>query len=93
MRLLIYLLAMLTGFSAAEAARPVTATPATLGSAVSSAAIVAATVSLSEHHEAILPLQTYDTRARRERTINYPAFDREISAFATPVQTHDVSRQ
>jgi hypothetical protein len=31
MRLLIYLLAMLTGFSAAEAARPVTAVPASVG--------------------------------------------------------------
>ncbi len=34
MRLLIYLLAMLTGFSAAEAARPVSAMPASVGAAV-----------------------------------------------------------
>lgn len=93
MRLLIYLLAMLTGFSAAEAARPVTATPATLGSAVSSAAIVAATVSLSEHRETHLPLRTYDVRARHEWTIVRPVFDREVSGFTTPVQTHDVARQ
>lgn len=93
MRLLIYLLAMLTGFSAAEAARPVSATPATLGSAVSSAAIVAASVSLAERHETRLPSLTYETQAQREQVIIYPAFDREVSGFATPVQTHDVSRQ
>lgn len=44
MRLLIYLLAMMTGFSAAEAARPLSVTPATLGSAVSQAAIIAASI-------------------------------------------------
>lgn len=93
MRLLIYLLAMLTGFSAAEAARPVTATPAALGSAVSSAAIVAATVSLSERHETLVPLRTFDSRARRERIIIHPAFDRVDFGYATPVQMHDVSRQ
>jgi hypothetical protein len=37
MRLLIYLLAMFTGFSAAEAARPVSAVPATVDASVSHA--------------------------------------------------------
>ena len=36
-RLIIYLLAMMTGFSAAEAARPVAATPASVGAAVGEA--------------------------------------------------------
>lgn len=36
MRLLIYLLAMLTGFTAAEAARPVAAVPASVGAEVGS---------------------------------------------------------
>lgn len=43
MRLLIYLLAMLSGFSAAEAARPVSSAPASVGSAVSQAYVAAAT--------------------------------------------------
>ncbi len=42
MRLLIYLLAMLSGFSAAEAARPVSSAPASVGSAVSQAYVAAA---------------------------------------------------
>ena len=38
MRLLIYFLAMLTGFSAAEAARPVAVTPAAVGQAYAAVA-------------------------------------------------------
>ena len=52
MRLLIYLLAMMTGFSAAEAARPVAATPATLGSAVAHGAVVVASVASVRQHSA-----------------------------------------
>jgi hypothetical protein len=44
MRLLIYLLAMMTGFSAAEAARPVAATPA----AVAQGTVIAVSVALVE---------------------------------------------
>jgi beta-lactamase regulating signal transducer with metallopeptidase domain len=44
MRLLIYLLAMMTGFSAAESARPVSATPA----AVAQAAVIASTAASAE---------------------------------------------
>lgn len=39
-RILLYLLALLTGFSAAEAARPVHASPSSLGSAAALAAAV-----------------------------------------------------
>ena len=42
MRLLIYLLAMLSGFSAAEAARPVSSAPASMGSAVAQTYVVTA---------------------------------------------------
>ncbi|MFY8075198.1 MAG: hypothetical protein ACOVNK_05885 [Sphingorhabdus lacus] len=92
MRLLIYLLAMLTGFSAAEAARPVSATPATLGSAVSSAAIVAASVSIAERHETTRPLRTYETTVQSAKALVWPAFDRDVFSFPTPVTAHDVLR-
>lgn len=92
MRLLIYLLAMLTGFSAAEAARPVSATPATLGSAVSTAAIVAASVSLAERHETTRPLRTYQPLAHSAQVIVHYAFDRDVFGFPTPVNAHDVLR-
>lgn len=42
MRILIYLLAMLSGFSAAEAARPLSSAPASVGSEVSQAYVAAA---------------------------------------------------
>lgn len=48
MRLLIYLLAMLTGFSAAEAARPVSAVPASVDAAVGQAYAQAA-VNIAEN--------------------------------------------
>jgi hypothetical protein len=48
MRLLIYLLAMLTGFSVAEAARPVAVTPASVDATVGRAYTVAA-VRVMEH--------------------------------------------
>jgi hypothetical protein len=92
MRLLIYLLAMLTGFSAAEAARPVSATPATLGSAVSTAAIVAASVSLAERHETTRPLRTYQPLAHSAQVIVHYVFDRDVFGFPTPVKAHDVLR-
>lgn len=92
MRLLIYLLAMLTGFSAAEAARPVSATPATLGSAVSSAAIVAASVSIAERHETTRPLRTYEATERSASAVVYPALNRGAYVFPTPVTAHDVLR-
>ena len=42
MRILIYLLAMLSGFSVAEAARPVSSAPASVGSEVSQSYVAAA---------------------------------------------------
>ncbi len=48
MRLLIYLLAMLTGFSAAEAARPVSAVPAAVGTTLAQKSAAVA-VRLVEH--------------------------------------------
>lgn len=91
MRLLIYLLAMLTGFSAAEASRPVTVAPAALGSAVSPKAIIAASVVLVElhhksHHE-------FADAGLVTRPILPFYFSDDAHVVATPVISHDVSRQ
>ena len=44
MRILIYLLAMLSGFSAAEAASPVSTSPASVDAAVSQAYVISASI-------------------------------------------------
>ena len=90
MRLLIYLLAMMTGFSAAQAARPVSPTPATLGSAAVQGAVVAASVAVVRHE------------ATSATNSNGPAFSiSSVSpadaayrlATASPVTRHDRTRQ
>lgn len=57
MRLLIYLLAMLTGFSAADAARPVSSAQAELGSSVMALAVAEAALAAPsvEQHPAANP--------------------------------------
>jgi hypothetical protein len=66
MRLLIYLLAMFTGFSAAEAARPVSAVPATVDASVSHAYADAAVKTVEQAQEpasagAFPPVQESDS--------------------------------
>jgi hypothetical protein len=91
MRLLIYLLAMLTGFSAAEASRPVTVAPAALGSSVSPTAIVAASVVRVEfYHKSHHDFVDMDLVARPILPF-YSSDDAHI--VPTPVTAHDVSRQ
>ena len=81
---------MMTGFSAAQAARPASATPATLGSAAVQGAVVAASVAVVRHEA---------TSATKS---NGPAFsissvspaDAEyLLATASPVTRHDRTRQ
>lgn len=93
MRLLIYLLAMMTGFSAAEAARPMSATPATLGSAMSSAASVAASVALVQRRDMSPSAFVRMSKAAPSRTISPRTFDAKIFIAPTPVMAHDVSLQ
>lgn len=88
MRLLIYLLAMLSGFSAAEAARPVSSTSASVDSAVAQAYVAAAAF------EAVAA--TFEPAVRGTAT----ALVRRAPAFAdaarvaltpdTPVDRHDI---
>ena len=87
MRVLIYLLAMLTGFSAAEATRPVTAVPASVdaapGHAYSAAAVAVTTQTQVRPVAAVLVSAT-------------PLADRPLGdvfsaiIWTTPVLRHDV---
>jgi hypothetical protein len=83
MRLLIYLLAMLTGFSAAEAARPVAVTPAAVGQAY---AAVADKVAEQRQVQPAFsaPLLTVPTA---QITVVTPFADVEPTS---PVRQHDV---
>ncbi len=86
MRLLIYLLAMMTGFSAAEAARPVSATPA----AVAQGAIVVASVVSAQQEATPAALQKVPVlpvvAALTERaTLSV--------AETSPVSRHDLIRE
>ena len=86
MRLLIYLLAMMTGFSAAQAARPVSTTPATLGSA----AVVAASVAVVRH-KATSAINSNGLAFSISWVSPVAAEDR--LAAASPVIRHDLTRQ
>ena len=90
MRLLIYLLAMMTGFSAAEAARPVPATPATLGSAVVQGTIIAASVAAARDEATSAPKidvpRLYALSAA-------PLAAEFLLADISPVIRHDITRQ
>lgn len=86
MRLLIYLLAMMTGFSAAEAARPVSATPA----AVAQGVIIVASVASVEREIAVKSAKYIPALKSAAATQTFAA----LAVFArTPVTLHDISRQ
>ena len=90
MRLLIYLLAMMTGFSAAEAARPVSATPAALGAAVMHEDAIAASVAAIRNETA--SAQITDGFALRELSVVPVATALQL-APASPVIRHDITRE
>ncbi|MEP7350471.1 MAG: hypothetical protein ABI668_11060 [Sphingorhabdus sp.] len=90
MRLLIYLLAMMTGFSVADAARPVSSTPATLGSAVAHGAVVAASVASVQQEVA----SASSTALPALSTVAVlPVSTTASVAVTSPVIRHDVARQ
>lgn len=92
MRILIYLLAMLTGFSVAEAARPVAIAPSALGSAIAEAAAEVAAVSLEGQRDAVyLPdsVQSFASVIDVPQTIKIV----DSPAALSPVTRFDVSRQ
>ena len=90
MRLLIYLLAMMTGFSAAQAARPISATPATLGSAAVQDAVVAASVSVVRH-KATSAINS-NGPVLSVLSVAPVALGHRLAA-ASPVIRHDITRQ
>lgn len=87
MRILIYLLAMLTGFSAAEAARPVSAVPALVDAAVGQA-YAAATVKVVQKGR-VLRLSIAPVSVAPSVELPVVAVFSAI-AGTTPVLRHDV---
>lgn len=86
MRLLIYLLAMMTGFSAAEAARPVSTTPA----AVAQGAIIAASVVSAQHDVAARPAEKVADLQQVAQILGYTAL--RVTA-KSPVSRRDIIRE
>jgi hypothetical protein len=87
MRLLIYLLAMLTGFSAAEAARPVPAVPASVGAAAGQAYAVAS-VKVAEKSQAAPEYgEPYAVAGAAEMR---PVAQVLVIELTTPVLRHDI---
>lgn len=86
MRILIYLLAMMTGFSAAEAARPVAAAPA----AVAQRAVVAVSVASVAKKIASVSVEQ---RPRLAVVVLEPAQAAMPIAASSPVLRHDLTRQ
>jgi hypothetical protein len=87
MRILIYLLAMLTGFSAAEAARPVAAMPASVDASVGHA-YAAAAVKVAEQGQ-VRPVS--DTSFSVAPSVELRIVDAfPTVAPTTPVLRHDV---
>ncbi len=86
MRLLIYLLAMMTGFSAAEAARPVSATPA----AVAQGAVVAVSVASAQQVVASEALQKVPVLPVVAVLSKHGA---PSLAATSPVSRHDLIRE
>lgn len=87
-RVLLYLLALLTGFSAAEAARPVPASPSSLGSA----AALAAAISIGE----VAKIQEETCVFRAEAVPEIPVMLGDAADVATKpscVQRSDRSRE
>lgn len=90
MRLFIYILAMMTGFSAAEAARPVSVAPAALGSAVAHGAAVVASVAAVKQRNA----PAGETkRASSPAVIVLPTGIISPLVVNSPVTRFDISRQ
>jgi hypothetical protein len=87
MRLLIYLLALLTGFSAAEAARPVSAAPSSVGTEAGQACAQIALISADQGH--VQAESTYIGSNSSELEITQPVPDTGV-AKTTPVQRRDV---
>jgi hypothetical protein len=86
-RLFLYLLAMMTGFSAADAARPVAAVPASVGAEVGktyAAVVVKAVEQAQERPSADLPISVLTAAPARIHT-NFA----EV-APTTPIVRHDV---
>lgn len=86
MRVVLYLLALLTGFSAAEAARPVQ--PAHNASLVASTAVAVA----ANHQQDIV--QAVEGLGERVATEAFPAIsiaDSDSAGFATPVERNDLA--
>ena len=86
-KLIIYLLAMLTGFSAAQAARPVSATPASVDAAVGQAYAAAVIEVATQAQVRPLPIARV--------SVVSPVKFRLVGAFSaivysTPVLRHDV---
>jgi hypothetical protein len=87
MRILIYLLAMLSGFSAAEAARPVSSTSASVDSAVAQAYVAAAAL------EAVTAFESPVAEAPHARAPLLPAIG--IATYVslspdTPICRYDI---
>lgn len=87
MRLLIYLLAMLTGFSAAEAARPVSAVSPAVDTAIARS-YAAVAVNAAEKSQ-IGPVTSAQSLARPMRALSLPTLFTPVDAD-TPVLRHDV---
>lgn len=87
MRILIYLLAMLTGFSAAEAARPVTAAPASVDATIGRAYAAAAVKAVQQGPGRFVSANAFSTVPPLELHISvaFPAI-----VPATPVLRHDI---
>lgn len=87
MRILIYLLAMLSGFSAAEAVRPVSSTSTSVDSAVTQAYVSAAAFEAITAHE--LPVREVII-ARAPLIFSVGATTRVAVTSGTPVDRHDI---
>jgi hypothetical protein len=87
MRLLIYLLAMMSGFSAAEAARPLSSSSASVDTAVAQAYVAAAAF------EAVAAAEPVVRETANMRASLSPAFGAANPAVVTPdtpVGRHDI---
>lgn len=87
MRLLIYLLAMMSGFSAAEAAHPVSSASASVDTAVAQAYVAAAVL------EAVAACELEVQETAKARASLAPAIGEATSVAVmpdTPVDRHDI---
>ena len=88
MRILIYLLAMLTGFSAAEAARPVSSAPTLVGTTVD-AAYAVASVKVSSQAQ-VRPLMAFPAiTSQSARVESCPPH--LVDCATTPIKRNDIN--